>query len=577
VSPISPEANQRRRLLLGGGSALLAVLAAALVLTLVLRDSAEVEAAERFAAAWQEQDFGAMHAELTPDARSEHSAEKLERTHRAAQRVATVTGIGAGAAGGPTERDGVDVVTVPLELTTRAFGTISAELAIPVDDGGVAWSESLSFPGLNDGERLERRTRAPRRAAILARDRSPLAEGALEARSVEPAAANVVGEIGDPSGERAREMLRQGFPEGLSAGSTGLELAFDGILAGTPGGSLLAAGPDGRRELARSQPVRGKPVRTTLDSDLQAATVAALGDSFGGIAVLDAANGQVRALAGVAFSAPQPPGSTFKVITTVAGLEEGVTEPDREYPPQTGVTIEGWEISNAHDESCGGTLVESFADSCNTVFAPLGVEVGSDALVDAAERFGFNEPPSLYNVDAIAAAQPPASTIPDPLGSELEIAVSAIGQGKLLATPLQLASVAQTIANEGRRSPTALVRDPELGPPPDEVEVTSPEIAGEVAEMMVEVVRSGTGTAASLPDAVVAGKTGTAEIGPKPGQEIDPDNPNAEPEQAVNAWFTAYAPARRPRLAVAVMLVDADADGGEVAAPMAREVLAAGL
>jgi penicillin-binding protein A len=104
--------------------------------------------------------------------------------------------------------------------------------------------------------------------------------------------------------------------------------------------------------------------------------------------------------------------------------------------------------------------------------------------------------------------------------------------------------------------------------------VTTPEVAQELTRMMVQVVRNGTGEAASLPKVAVAGKSGTAELGPAGG---DPDNPEAEPEQAVDAWFTAFAPAGRPRLAVAVMIVEAEGDGGVVAAPIAREVLAAGL
>jgi peptidoglycan glycosyltransferase len=173
--------------------------------------------------------------------------------------------------------------------------------------------------------------------------------------------------------------------------------------------------------------------------------------------------------------------------------------------------------------------------------------------------------------------QPPSSTIPDPIGSDLEVAVTAIGQGQVLATPLQMASVAQTIAAGGVRSPTAIVKSPELGPETGPVEVVDPEIAEQVGEMMVAVVNSGTGTAAALPDVAVAGKSGTAELGPAEGAEVDPEDPDAEVEQALDAWFTAYAPAKDPKLVVAVMIVNAAGGGGEIAAPIAREVLAAGL
>src|SRR5690606_10562446 len=107
------------------------------------------------------------------------------------------------------------------------------------------------------------------------------------------------------------------------------------------------------------------------------------------------------------------------------------------------------------------------------------------------------------------------------------------------------------------------------------VKVTSPETARTVAQLMVEVVRNGTGRAAALPDVQVAGKTGTAELGPKalePGQELAEGE---EPEQELDAWFAAFAPANKPKLAIGVMIVNASGDGGVVAAPIAREVLAA--
>ena len=100
----------------------------------------------------------------------------------------------------------------------------------------------------------------------------------------------------------------------------------------------------------------------------------------------------------------------------------------------------------------------------------------------------------------------------------------------------------------------------------------SEKLARQLTELMVGVVTGGTGTAGAIAEAQVAGKTGTAELGPEPGQE---DSPN--PEQIKDAWFTAFAPAEKPRLAVGVLLIEAEAAGGEVAAPAAAEVLSAGL
>ena len=174
--------------------------------------------------------------------------------------------------------------------------------------------------------------------------------------------------------------------------------------------------------LAQAQQAPGQNVRTTIDPDLQEVAVAALGGQSGGVAVLDARNGQVRALAGSAYSAPQPPGSTFKVITTSAALEEDKVKLDDSFDvieeinpsPDTGANV----VENAHDEPCGGTFEETFADSCNTVFAPLAVEVGADKLVEESEAYGFNQPVTLYDEAATDAVDPGEMTMPTDLDAD---------------------------------------------------------------------------------------------------------------------------------------------------------------
>jgi peptidoglycan glycosyltransferase len=135
-----------------------------------------------------------------------------------------------------------------------------------------------------------------------------------------------------------------------------------------------------------------------------------------------------------------------------------------------------------------------------------------------------------------------------------------------------MASVAQTIGNGGVREPTSIVLNEKLRPDAQPVRVMSNDLAEEMTELMVGVVTEGTGTAGAISEAQVAGKTGTAELGPKPGQE---NNPN--PEQIKDAWFAAFAPAEGAKLAIGVLLIEAEAAGGEVAAPIASEVLSAGL
>lgn len=536
-------------------------------------------AAERFATAWERGDFAAMYAELAPDARSRHSRREFEAAYENAAETATVQSIDAGETG--EGEDDVDLLDVTVD--TYAFGELRSEVALPIADG-IAWEPHMVFPGLEPDETLSRRTRAAERAPILAADGEPLAEGPAAARALPlgSAAGDVVGSVGAPEPPLARELATRGFPAGSLTGISGIELAYNERLAGVPGGQLLATTAaeepslTGGRVLATTEPQPGKPVRTSIDTELQEAAVAALGALYGGVAVLDARKGDVLALAGIAFSAPQPPGSTFKVVTTVGALDAGIVKLSDEFPVESTNSEIGREIANSHDAPCGGTFRESFAQSCNTVFAPLGARLGGEKLVETAERFGFNAAPLIYEGEAAAAIDPPASTLPTELTSDVEAGVTAIGQGEVLATPLQMASVAQTIANGGVRMPTAIARG-KLGPNADPVQVTSKRIAATVRDLMVGVIEGGTGTAADLPNTQVAGKTGTAELGPAPleeGQELDPDE---EPPQELDAWFTAFAPAPDPKLAIAVLVVDAEGDGGEIAAPIAAEILAAGL
>jgi cell division protein FtsI/penicillin-binding protein 2 len=307
-------------------------------------------------------------------------------------------------------------------------------------------------------------------------------------------------------------------------------------------------------------------VRSTIDLDVQAAAVQALAGRFGGIAALDARTAEVRALAGVAFSAPQPPGSTFKMITAAAGIEAGLVKPTTQFPVSTKAVIDGVDLENANGESCGGSFVDSFAESCNSVFAPLGVKLGAQRLVSAAERFGFNRTPAIAG--AALSTLPPAAAMTSPL----EIGSTAIGQGKVLATPLQMALIAHTIATEGvQRVPTLLAGRP----PAKGTRVIARRVARIVEKLMIAVVQRGTGTAASLAPVSVAGKTGTAELEDTTDNQ-PPTDVVVNPGHDTDAWFAAYAPTRRPRIAVGVLFVRAGA-GGETAAPAARIVLQAGL
>jgi penicillin-binding protein A len=578
VNRIPTDAERRRRLLTRTlPLAAVALVAFVVGVTAGAPGSPEKDAAGRFADAWVQGSFKAMYAELNEASRQRVDLADFEAAYREAEETATSRAIAAGSPGdAESGEDGGVVVPVEMTVETVAFGVVEAELAVPYADGGVDWDESLVFPGLRDGEGLAADVELAERAPILARDGTPLAEGPAEEREhpIGSAAIDVTGEVGEAPEEEWPRLARRGFPPGVPVGVSGLEGAFDARLAGKPGGRLLAVSADGSslRTLARSKPQKGAPVKTTIDPDLQEVAVSALAGRAGGVAVLDARRGDVRALAGQAFSAPQPPGSTFKIVTTTAALEAGEVSLDDEFEITNGVNVGGRFLNNANGEYCGGSFRESFAESCNAVFAPLGPAVGNDKLVEVAERFGFNSPPSLYAPRFIREVEPEESTIPTEIGEEIDLGVSAIGQGEVLATPLEMASVAQAVANDGTRMPTSVAANQRLRPEPEPVEVMSPQIAGELTELMIGVVSEGTGTAAAISEAQVAGKTGTAELGPKPGEE-ESDNP----VQIKDAWFAAFAPAEKPRLAVGVLLIEAEAAGGEVAAPIAAEVLSAGL
>ena len=174
-------------------------------------------------------------------------------------------------------------------------------------------------------------------------------------------------------------------------------------------------------------------------------------------------------------------------MTATAALELGLARPETRFPVETRAVLEGVPLENANGELCGGTFANAFAHSCNSVFAPLGVRIGADRLVDAARRYGWGEPPTL------AGARP--STLPEPqaIGGPLAVGATAIGQGKVLATPLALAVVAHTVATGGiRRVPTV------TGGPGRARRVTTPAVAATLERMMVRVVQDGTGRRASL-------------------------------------------------------------------------------
>jgi len=270
-----------------------------------------------------------------------------------------------------------------------------------------------------------------------------------------------------------------------------------------------------------------------------------------------------------------PPGSAFKVVTAAAALDSGRFTPSSSfYDP--GYCIEyKQQVRNFSDQSGPEvfghlTLASALEHSVNSVFCNIGKALRMRTLMNYARRFGFDQTPPVdlpSNALAISGLYQHSRLLSPSKDGLGDPGRTAFGQDKLLVTPLQMAMVAATVANNGvemrphlvdrvRRSNGEVVRiKPQvLGQP------IKPETALELTQMMESVVTGGTGTAAAIPGVRVAGKTGTAENGT--GQ------PNT-------TWFIAFAPADAPRVAVAVVLQNQSGTGGTTAAPIARQIMQA--
>jgi hypothetical protein len=549
--------DDRRRRLTHRALPVAAIAGAAFMVGVVfgaLHVAPERKLGDRFARAWQRGDYPAMYELLSDKAKRRTPLAAFQEAYRDAALTATTRQLRVGHAGGPSG----GAVTVPVRVTTRIFGTVKDTVRLPFDGSGdsgrIAWQPHLAFPGLGQGQSLLRTTRLGPRGAILASDGTPLATGPDRTSPLGSVSEEVKGTIEKIPAEQRDVYRAQGFPEDALVGTSGLERVFNTELAGTPGGELTA----GNRLLGRARPSPGRSVRTTIDPKLEQSAITALGGASGAVVVMRPLTGEVLAYSGIALDGLQPPGSTFKIITTTAALEGNKVKLTDEFPVETGAVLSGVTLSNASSESCGGTFVNSFAESCNSVFAPLGVKVGPERLVATAERYGFNQPPSIPGV--VESTMPQA----DEIGDDLAVGSTAIGQGKVLATTLEMTSIASTIAARGLRADPTLVPRPR----PRLTRVTTPGVATTIRRLMVGVVRNGTGEKAGISGVQVAGKTGTAELGGPPGASDEAQNSDA--------WFVSFAPAQRPRVAVGVMLVRAGA-GGDFAAPVARDVLVAAL
>jgi penicillin-binding protein A len=346
----------------------------------------------------------------------------------------------------------------------------------------------------------------------------------------------------------------------------------------------------------------GNDIVTNIDADAQRTALAALQEAgYGAVVAIEPSTGAIKAMVSNpsfdpnripfdlgelntdeierplynrATQGQSPPGSTFKVVTAAAGLDSGAITPETTIDAPGSLVVEGTPLENDFGQSYSGAgLDTALTNSINTWFGQLGQRLGNDTLFEYMERFGFNATPAIdLPEDQVEESgvfeEGKLLRASDPV----DLARLAIGQERLLATPLQMAQVAAAVANGGELMKPQIwkrVVDPEGRvveklDPSTYSEPISEETAEQLTTAMEGVVTEGTGTNAAIPGVAVAGKTGTAET---PGNKAC--GGGADENQA---WFIGFAPADDPQIAIAVSVECTPEFGGDIAAPIFRTV-----
>jgi peptidoglycan glycosyltransferase len=391
---------------------------------------------------------------------------------------------------------------------------------------------------------------------------------------------------------------RRVYPEGATLaqavgyasqryGESGLEASFDRFLSPPQ----ASANPiDQLRAIfePRSRRPQGARVVTTIDLATQRTLFRDLSryERAAGI-VLDPTTGEILAVASVpsfdpnhldtifpelssnaqsplldrATSGLYPPGSTFKIFTAATALEDGVVTPQSTFIDNGKLAIGNYAVHDNEGEATGKQdLAGAFALSSNVDFAQIALAIGPDRWFDAAAHWRLGDP-IPFDLPTEPARLPERSEMTPGILAQL-----GFGQASLLVSPLQMALIGATIAAGGVMPRPILVREIDTSdhrvvtPRERLAEPISADVAAQVRDLMIAVVRRGTGTAAALNGVAVAGKTGTAT------------NSGSRP----HAWFVAFAPAQAPHVALAIVVENAGY-GGAVSAPIARDVLRVAL
>jgi peptidoglycan glycosyltransferase len=384
----------------------------------------------------------------------------------------------------------------------------------------------------------------------------------------------------------------------LRTGRAGLERERNDELTGR--GSELTSIVDQLRGRQRV----GDSVVTNLDPGAQRVAIAALQGRKGSVVAIEPQTGKVRVMVSTPGYEPNaldrpgvftklstdeanspllnratqggyPPGSTMKVVTAAAALDSGTFTPDSTVSGRSPVTISGTPLSNFSGEQFGDIpLTTALTHSVNTVWAQVAERLGHETMAEYMKRFGFGTDPPMDYPDGqmrpSGVFDARRNKVIDPASSNVDIGRVGIGQERLLVTPLQMATVAATVANGGVRMQPHLTdriidedgRTVRRIAPKEAERVIDAGSARELTAMMSNVVREGTGVGAALEGIEVAGKTGTAEL--NIAQRIN------------QPWFIGFAPLDAPKVAVAVTVERVQgpqSQGGAVAAPIARVVM----
>ena len=485
--------------------------------------------------------------------------------------------------------------------TARApLGRTTIHVAVVISFAFALLAAAAGYWGVVEAPGL---VRSPNDAAVIAAARS-VPRGLIRDRTGKVLANNETGPDGAVHRVYAGRAISQvvGYASAIY-GRAGLERAYDAELTGLAGDPLTDA-------FAKFGADRYDPqdLKLSLSWDLQKAAVAALGKRRGAVVMLDPRTGEVLALAstptydpsaiadpatardtfeGLQDDPTQPllpratlgryvPGSVFKIVTAVAGLGSGAIESDTTFKRQpaaekNGLLVGGYRVHDGHHPSTGSKpldLVGATEVSCNIYYALAGLETGGANLAAYARRMGFGSPLPFDLPTAISQVTNGDGSQPGGFTDDVELANASYGQAETVVTPLQMALVAATVANDGdlmqprlvtsltgTRSGTREIGSTSMG------RVISVADARAIKEAMVQAVEGPLGrqftTGAKVKGVTTAGKSGTAELGG-----------TGEP----HSWFIGFAPAEAPTIAIAV-LVEQAGRGAEVAAPIAGDLM----